>query len=255
MIPIRDSIPSARVPFVNLVLIGANAAVFIYEWTLPVGALEAFIGRWGAVPARFELGQGSILRALAYSPTLVTSIFIHGGPLHVAFNMLYLWIFGDNVEDRLGHARYLVFYLICGVAASVCQVIFGGQSTLPIVGASGAIGGVMGAYLIAFPRARVLTLFWFFIIIRMIWVPAVLYLGVWFLLQLLQAARGWGAVGEAGQGGVAIWAHVGGFAAGAILILVMKKAPPPRRSAAKARSSAEEDDRWFEGRRRPSRYR
>ena len=221
MLPLRDDISTSRKPFINLALIAINVGVFVYEWTLPQDALRLLLGTWGTVPAAFNPGAGLGPLSISEYPTFITGLFLHGGLWHLLGNMLFLWTFGDNVEDRLGHARYLFFYLTCGIAASVAQVASDVSSPIPIIGASGAIGGVMGAYMISYPRARVLTVFWFFFFVRLIWIPAVVYLGVWFAFQLLSAARS----SQAG-GGVAVWAHVGGFVAGVVLVLIMKPLKP-----------------------------
>ncbi len=225
MIPLRDSIPSSTFPLVNWVLILTNVAIFVYEVSLPPEALEAFVFQWGAVPAAFNPAAEAFAPVQAM-PTLLSGMFIHGGVDHILGNMLFLWIFGDNVEDRLGHLSYLIFYLLCGLVASLAQIFFSLGSTVPIIGASGAIGGVMGAYMIAFPHSHVLTFFWFFFLIRMVWIPAAFYLVLWFGLQLLYAIAGAAAVSGAEGGGVAFWAHVGGFAAGMALLPVMQKRRP-----------------------------
>jgi hypothetical protein len=202
MIPLRDTIPSIRVPLVNYALIVANAAGFLYEMTL--GAhLESFTRVYGLVPSHF-----------GFVP-LVSSMFLHAGWFHLLGNMLFLYIFGDNVEDRLGHGRYLAFYVLCGVAAGAAHALSSPHSTVPTVGASGAIAGVLGAYLLFFPRARIVTLVPIFFFLQIIEVPAVFFLVIWFLWQLLAGVATLGA--RVGEGGVAVWAHVGGFVAGMIL--------------------------------------
>ena len=203
MIPLRDTIPSSRAPIVNYLIIAVNVAVFLYETTLG-RHLEEFLFTYGLVPRHFTV------------TTLVSSMFLHGGLLHLIGNMLYLYIFGDNVEDRLGHLRYAVFYLLCGGAAGAAQAITSPHSGLPMVGASGAIAGVSGAYLLFFPGARVLTLVPVFVFLQLVEIPAVFFLVVWFLWQLLSGVASLG-MGDAGMGGVAFWAHVGGFIAGMIL--------------------------------------
>jgi membrane associated rhomboid family serine protease len=211
MIPLRDVIPSRTTPFVTVLLIAANAAAFLYEQSLTDRQLDRFLMTWGLVPA-------------AFSPiTLVTSMFLHGSWLHFLGNMLYLWIFGDNVEDRFGHGRYVVFYLLAGAAAAFLQTVFNPASRLPMVGASGAIAGVLGAYLVMFPHSRVLTLVPIFFFIQIIEIPAVILLGLWFLLQL---ASGVGSLGHGtGQdiGGVAFWAHAGGFVAGMLMVTLFRR--------------------------------
>jgi rhomboid family protein len=211
MIPLRDVIPSRTTPYVTTALVAANILVFLYEFSLGP-AVNAFMFTYGLVPSQF-----SVL-------TMFTSMFLHGGFLHVGGNMLYLWIFGDNVEDRMGHGRFLVFYLLCGVAAAVGQTLTGPSSTVPMVGASGAVAGVMGAYFVLYPHSRIVTLLPIFIFIQIIEVPAIFFLGVWFLMQFLS---GVGSITgpAAGQtvGGIAFWAHVSGFAAGLVGVFVFKQ--------------------------------
>jgi membrane associated rhomboid family serine protease len=211
MIPIRDTIPSSRVPVVTYLLIAANLGLFFYEISLGE-SLPPFLERYAVVPARLLGGEALSVRELL---TPVTAMFLHGGWMHVLGNMLYLYIFGDNVEDTLGHGRYLLFYIACGAASFAVQIGFQSASTVPNIGASGAIAGVLGAYFLLFPRARVVTLlplppFVFEI-------PAIVFLGVWFLLQF----RGGISLGSAAAtGGVAWWAHVGGFVAGVVFLKV-----------------------------------
>lgn len=224
LFPLRDSIPSRRFAVVNWALILINAAVFYYEFTLPQEHLEALVGRWGVVPLAFHPGEAGLGEIGGRVPTLFTSMFLHGGLEHLFGNMLFLWIFGDNIEDRLGHLAYLVFYLVCGLAAALAQVASNPDSVVPMIGASGAIGGVMGAYFLLFPHSRVLTLVFLIVIVRFIWVPAILYLAIWFALQLLEAM----AADPSAGGGVAFWAHVGGFLAGAAWVGVMVIVAPRR---------------------------
>jgi membrane associated rhomboid family serine protease len=207
MIPLRDVIPSRTTPYVTVTIIVLNAAAWWFEITLPRDALTPFLQAYGVVPAELRL------------PTLVTSMFLHGGWGHVIGNMWYLWIFGDNVEDRLGHGRFIVFYLLCGMTAAIGQVLMDPTSTLPTIGASGAIAGVMGAYFVLFPKSRVLTLIPLIIIWDIIELPAVFLLGFWFLLQLLNA----GSVTASAGGGVAFAAHVAGFVTGLIGVFVFRK--------------------------------
>jgi membrane associated rhomboid family serine protease len=189
VIPIRDDIPSSRIPAVNWALLAANVGAFVFQVTRPTEtAFVAFVYDWALVPTRINPFDGGAGEALAATPTLLTSIFLHGDAAHLIGNMLFLWIFGDNVEDRLGHLKYILFYLACGLVASAVQLVSNPESSVPILGASGAIGGVMGAYMIAYPRARVLMFFWIFIFVRLIWVPAIFFLGLWFLIQILSAA-------------------------------------------------------------------
>ena len=211
MIPLRDTIPSRRVPWVMRMLVALNIAVFALELAQGAG-LGSFIYRFGVVPAQWTVSTASdLLDWPQLFLTLLASQFLHGGFLHVASNMLYLWIFGDNVEDRLGHARFLLFYLACGVAAAVAQLLLSPRSHVPMIGASGAIAGVLGAYFLMFPSARVVTLVplgWYMDTVQL---PAFVFLGLWFLLQWVY---GLGTIGQIAEGGVAFWAHVGGFATG-----------------------------------------
>jgi membrane associated rhomboid family serine protease len=209
MFPISDVIPSRTVPFVTVGLIVANALVFLYMLALPDGMLERFVSTYAVVPASFSL------------PTLVTSQFLHAGWMHIIGNMLYLWIFGDNVEDRLGHVRYLLFYLGVGAVAAILQVLFNPFSAVPMLGASGAIAGVMGAYFVLYPQSRVLTAIFIVIFFDVVEIPAVFFLGIWFLMQLLSGVGSLGVSNAAG-GGTAFWAHVGGFVVGAAIGLVLR---------------------------------
>ena len=199
MFPISDVIPSRTRPVVTVAIIIVNALIFLYQLTLPEPALQLFVGAYAVVPAHF------------HPATLITSQFLHGGVLHVGGNMLYLWIFGDNVEDRLGHARFLLFSLVAGVAAAILQIFFNPFSTVPMIGASGAIAGVMGAYFVLYPHSRVLTVVFLLFILDVVEIPAIFFLGVWFIMQLL---NGVGSIGVSMGGGTAFWAHVGGFVVG-----------------------------------------
>lgn len=212
MIPLRDANPSETVPFVNYGLIGANVAVFVYELTLGSG-LDTFILRHGLVPATF-------LETLNVMPVF-SSMFLHGGWLHVIGNMWFLYIFGDNVEDQFGHARYLAFYLVSGVAAAMTQVMFNAGSGMPMVGASGAIAGVLGAYVFMFPEAKVKTLIPIFFFFQVVDLPAFLFLGIWFLIQAFSGVYSLRIASDVG--GVAWWAHIGGFAGGAVLVPFLRK--------------------------------
>ena len=223
MIPIRDTVRSRTAPVVTVALIVVNLMVFLHEVALGP-YLERFVYAYGLIPRRLVYWPYAPLDPVRFLP-LLTSMFWHGGWLHLLGNMLYLWIFGDNVEDRLGHLRYLVFYLLAGAAAGLTQVALNPTSTLPTVGASGAIAGVLGAYLVSYPRARVLTFVPLFFLPWFVEVPAFAYLALWFALQLLAGLGSLGA--PADVGGVAVWAHVGGFVAGVVLIKLM--APVPRR--------------------------
>jgi membrane associated rhomboid family serine protease len=218
MIPLDDSAPRYRFPLVTVSLIVANVLVFFYEMSLPSSGLRQLAFQFGVVPLRtvaapFDQGVSA---ADAILP-LFTSMFLHGGWMHLLGNMWFLWIFGDNVEDRLGSVRYLMFYLICGLASALVHILFNFRSTVPTVGASGAIAGVLGAYFVLFPGARVLTLVPLFFLwtVRL---PAVVMIGYWFVIQLLS---GWASLAMSAQGGTAWWAHVGGFVAGLVLIRPM----------------------------------
>jgi membrane associated rhomboid family serine protease len=206
MFPIRDHNPSGTTPFVCYTLIAANALIFLGYWlTLRTDyALGEFLFNWGLVPARIMHGQGV--------ETILTSMFLHAGWMHIIGNMLFLFIFGDNLEDQMGHIPFLIFYLLAGTAAAALQIIADPTSQIPMVGASGAIAGVMGAYLLMFPRARVDVLIFIVIFIRVFPMPAWVVLGLWIGIQVVS-----GAVTPIDGGGVAYWAHVGGFVAGVVL--------------------------------------
>ncbi len=209
MLPLRDSQPSYTKPYVTISLIGVNVAVFLYELSLDHFSLNHFIALYALIPGRFHLGA------------LLTSMFLHGGWLHLIGNMWFLWIYGDNIEDALGHAKYLVFYLLCGFAAGLVQLLPDPGSRLPTLGASGAIAGVMGAYLIKFPRSRIVTLVPIFFFLTTVEIPASMMLIYWFAIQFFS---GVGSIGSArvSQGGVAWFAHIGGFLAGMALIYLMR---------------------------------
>ena len=214
-IPLKDLNPRRTYPIVNNTLIAANVLVFLYQYTLPPQAFKAFMITNATIPARFPAAlSGHAPLEVALLP-LLTSMFLHSGILHIAGNMLFLWIFGDNVEDFYGHFTYLFFYLFCGVGSGLLHVVFNMSSTVPALGASGAISGVMGAYAILYPRSQVLTLVFVFLVP----IPAVLILGYWFILQFLSA---FASLGAGASGGVAWWAHVGGFLMG-MLITVMAR--------------------------------
>jgi len=208
MFPVSDVIPSRTVPFVTVGLIVVNALVFLYQLTLGMPELQVFIATYAVIPAEF------------WAPSLVTSQFLHAGWMHIIWNMVYLWIFGDNVEDRLGHVRYLIFYLGAGAAAGLLQVLFSPFSNVPMVGASGAIAGVMGAYFVVYPQSRVLTAVFVFFFFDLVEIPAVFFLGIWFLMQLVS---GVGSLGlKSATGGTAFWAHVGGFVVGVGVGLLLR---------------------------------
>ena len=210
MIPLRDVIPSRTTPYITVTIIALNAVAWTFEILLPHDALNEFLTIYGVVPAYFSY------------PTLVTSMFLHGGWMHVIGNMWYLWIFGDNVEDRVGHGRFMVFYLLCGIAAALGQVVVDPNSTLPTIGASGAIAGVMGAYFVLYPRSRVLTLIPLIVLMPIIEVPAIVLLGLWFLMQLFNAGTIAMTTSSRG-GGVAFAAHVIGFVAGVGGVFLLRK--------------------------------
>ena len=209
MIPLRDVIPSRTTPYITITIIALNGLAWLFELSLPHEVLSNFLTIYGVVPAYFS------------APTLITSMFLHGSWSHVLGNMWYLWIFGDNVEDRVGHGRFIVFYLLCGILAALGQMAVDPSSTLPTIGASGAIAGVMGAYFVLYPRSRVLTLIpWIFI--QIVEMPTVVLLGFWFVMQLFSA----GAIAvttSTSGGGVAFAAHVVGFVAGMGGVLVFRK--------------------------------
>ncbi len=225
MIPLRDDNPTTLIPVLTIGLIVACSLVFLYQATLPPGQDEAFILHYGAVPSIVVGGAADGVMAMGFPATLtlLTSMFLHGGWMHLIGNMLYLWIFGNNIEDAMGHVRFLVFYLVCGIAAALSHALTDLQSTIPMVGASGAISGVLGAYLLLYPRAQVLVLIPMGLMTRTMQVPAALVLGFWFLLQLLSGGASLGR----GGGGVAWFAHVGGFLAGMALIGLFKRADIP----------------------------
>ena len=230
MIPLRDENPAGSVPAVTLVIIATNCAAFLYELVLGP-TLRPFMYEWGMVPLRLTLAvqEGNEPLSQAALP-LATSMFLHWSWLHLIGNMWYLWIFGDNVEDRMGHVRFLVFYLAAGLVAGLLHVFFNPASRVPTVGASGAIAGVLGAYLVAFPRARIITLVPLFPFFQVMALPAVLMLGLWFVYQFFSGALSlaWSA---AGGGGVAWWAHVGGFAFGAVVAGLLVRGARPRSRA------------------------
>jgi len=211
MIPLRDVIPSRTFPLFTIAFIALNAVAFLYQVSLPDPALEALMYQYGVVPARFR-----------WLP-VVTSMFLHGGWLHFLGNMLYLWIFGDNVEDRLGHVRFVLFYLFCGAAAALAHVFMNPNSILPTIGASGAIAGVMGAYFVLYPHSRVLALVPLFIFWEIIEVPAILFLGLWFVMQFFSGVGSIAADVGVESGGVAFWAHVAGFLAGVGSVFLLRK--------------------------------
>ena len=218
MIPIRDQIPTRSVPVVNYLLIAANIVVFILMWLAGTNQ-EALVYQFALIPSQVSAGldTGDVVRVF-------TSMFMHGGLAHIAGNMLYLWIFGDNVEDAMGHGKYLLFYLFGGVVASLAHILTNPISQVPTVGASGAIAAVLGAYLILYPKSRVQTIIPLGFFMRITLLPASVVLGLWFVLQLFS---GFLSLGGPDVGGVAFWAHIGGFVAGVVLALLLARRRRP----------------------------
>jgi membrane associated rhomboid family serine protease len=222
MIPLRDNQATRRLTLINVMLIAANVAVFFYELSLGAG-IQNFIYDYAMIPVRLtdalqgghEIAQLASEHAAGVPPleTIVTSMFLHGGILHLAGNMLYLFIFGAAVEEAMGHLRFLFFYLACGIAAALATAAFAPTSTVPVIGASGAIAGVLGAYFVLYPRAKISTVLPIFVLMYFVQIPAIVYLLIWFVAQL------YSGLSQSGQssGGVAWWAHVGGFLVGMIL--------------------------------------
>jgi len=215
VIPLRDVIPSRTTPYIVITIIGLNGLAWFYELAMPRDVLPLFLQFYGVVPADFS------------TPTLVSSMFLHGSWSHVIGNMWYLWIFGDNIEDQLGHGRFMIFYLLCGMAAALGQVVMDPTSTLPTIGASGAIAGVMGAYFVLYPQSRVLTLvpLWFYF--EIFEMPAIFLLGFWFLLQLFSAGTVAATAGTHGGGGIAFMAHVAGFLTGVVGVFAFRRRRRP----------------------------
>jgi membrane associated rhomboid family serine protease len=226
-IPLKDDNPTSRIPYVTVIFIALNAVVFFYQLFSPQG-LQYFVYKMGAIPyeithfkalSLFMMDSREPLSRLSPPLTLIVSMFMHGGIFHLVFNMLYLWIFGNNIEDFLGPLRFVIFYILSGLGASLIHILFHPNSQVPMIGASGAIAGVLGAYLILYPQARVLTLVFLFFFIRIIAIPAAFVLGIWILIQVLNVGAG---------GGVAWFAHIGGFLAGILLIKVFTKRKKPQ---------------------------
>jgi len=219
VIPLKDMTPRRSVPVVTLLLIAANVIVFAHQMLLPPAAGDLLIRTYGLVPAKIALALAGRHYTLAQALLpFFTCMFLHGGFLHIIGNMLFLWVFGGNVEDSLGHVPYLVFYIVCGIASGISEVAFSWGSHIPSIGASGAISGVLGAYIVFFPRSRILTLIPLFIIWFTARIPAVIFIGLWFLAQFLS---GIGSLGAVNSGGIAWWAHVGGFLVGLLWALAM----------------------------------
>jgi membrane associated rhomboid family serine protease len=218
LIPVRDENRSSSTPHINWILIILNIAAFLATWLPGFRFLEDSVNAFGMIPS--NIVQGHALH------TLLTSMFLHGGLLHLGGNLLYLYIFGDNVEDAFGHAKYLGFYLLCGVAASLTHLLVDTNSIIPAIGASGAISGVLGAYFILYPKARVVTLVFYFFI-TFVRIPAVFFLGFWFVLQLFSGSV---TLSNPVSSGVAYWAHIGGFVAGVLVALVARAVRKPTRT-------------------------
>ncbi|HEU4618418.1 MAG TPA: rhomboid family intramembrane serine protease [Gammaproteobacteria bacterium] len=226
MIPLRDDNPTELRPVVTVAVIALCVLAYLWQLSLPPRSEQALVYSLGLIPSVL-LGHRELEEGLKLVPapvTILTSMFLHGGFLHLAGNMLYLWIFGDNVEDRMGHGRFTAFYLLCGLAAALSQALPDPESVLPMIGASGAISGVLGAYLLLYPRASVLVIIPIFIIPYTLRLPALLVLGAWFVGQLLSSLAAPGA-----GGGVAFRAHIGGFLAGVLLVRLFARRTPALR--------------------------
>lgn len=222
LLPLRDDNPIRHIgrAYVMLAILAANIAVFAYQLSLPAGLSQRFVLAYGAIPADlFGLAERAPeIAAIPSALTLISSMFLHGGLLHIAGNMLFLWVLGDNVEDSMGHLRFVAFYLLCGIVAALSHAALAPNSTIPMIGASGAISGVIGAYLVLHPRARINTLVLRFVVP----LPAWLVLGLWIAFQIFNAASA-----SADAAGVAWWAHIGGFVAGAMLIAFFRHRDVP----------------------------
>lgn len=212
MIPYKDDNPTTHFPIVTILLIGVNTLIFLYQ--ISSADSRAFIYSYGVIP--YYLFHGDAETGIPIAVNIFTSMFLHGGLLHLAGNMLYLWIFGNNIEDKLGIFRFIIFYLICGIIATYSHALSDPSSMIPMIGASGAISGILGAYLVLFPRARIHTLIFFGFFIQVIKVPAIIVIGFWIVIQLVNGILSKGLYG--GEGGVAWFAHIGGFLAGVIII-------------------------------------
>ncbi len=222
MIPLRDEVPTRSFPVVTVSVIVLNVAIYIYQLTLSQYQYSAMIFKWGYLPIEYtHFVQVYPQLAVPYGLTVLTSMFVHGGFMHLAGNMLYLWIFGNNIEDHLGKVKFIVFYLISGIAALALFTVTSPASDIPLVGASGAIAGVLGAYVALYPRARVLALVFLGFFIQTVRVPAAILLGFWFVLQLLYGLPS--LLGGTQGGGVAWFAHVGGFAFGYLYFKLTRK--------------------------------
>ena len=228
MLPFRDVNPTRNFPLVTISLIVINTLVFVYMIALQgeggARALDQFVKQAAILPSRFDNESFDVILASGSWITIFTSMFLHWGPVHLLVNMLYLWIFGNNVEDIMGPFRFIVFYLLCGVVAAIAQLLlWKGDPTTPMLGASGAIAGVLGAYLVRYPYARVDSCLFLFVFVTVVRLPAILVLAFWFVLQLFNGTISLVGQGEAGGGGVAWWAHIGGFLSGMLLIMLFAK--------------------------------
>jgi membrane associated rhomboid family serine protease len=222
MIPLRDDNPITITPVVTWALIAVNVVIFLYQVSLGPNASQLFVYQFGTIPA-VVVGAERLPEAMVAIPpavSLFTSMFLHGGWMHLVGNMWFLWIFGNNIEDAMGHLRYLAFYVICGMIASASHILAYPDSTIPSIGASGAIAGALGAYAMLYPRARVWTLIFVVFFMRLMYIPAWIVLGIWILLQFINGSM---AAGTQNAGGIAFWAHVGGFIAGILLVGLFKK--------------------------------
>ncbi len=219
MFPLRDNIPSRSICIITILLIILNLYIYYQEILLSDALLTKIIKRYGLIPARLTAitAQGS----LDFSPyvTLISNLFLHGGWMHVLGNMWYMWVFADNVEDWLGHFRFIIFYLACGVIANITHIVLDPSSTIPTIGASGAVSGILGAYLVLYPKAKVKTLVPIFVFLSIFEIPAVIFLGLWFIFQLFS---GTAALHSSGSN-IAWWAHIGGFIGGMILIRFFRR--------------------------------
>ncbi|MBW1971636.1 MAG: rhomboid family intramembrane serine protease [Deltaproteobacteria bacterium] len=236
MFPIHDTIPRQSPPIITWLIIGVNSIVFFIELNIPEASLERLFYLFGVVPARYHNPAWASLFGLttnSYWP-FFTSMFLHGGWLHFIGNMWVLWIFGDNVEDRLGRFSYLIFYILCGLIAGITHCLINPHSTVPTIGASGAIAGVMGAYFLFFPYAKIITLIPIFFFPFFFELPAVLFIGIWFYIQLFSGTLSLATKGS--YGGIAWWAHIGGFISGIIFGFIFVKFKPKRRLCADERT-------------------
>jgi len=222
MIPLKDENPKKNLPFINFIFILTNVAVFIYQPSSEE-LLRVFYNTYGLIPNNFtNIFQNGLPQILGIMQSVFSSLFVHGGFIHLAGNMLFLWVFGDNIEYAVGHFNYVIFYFLCGIAATLTQVFIESNSLIPVIGASGAISGVLGAYIIKYPKNKITTLFIIIIFIKLVKIRAVYLLGIWFVYQLLQ---GYLSLGQESMGGVAWFAHIGGFISGIILVNIFKKRP------------------------------